>query len=392
MIERFRDPGHLLRWGLGVGGGGFLLLALGLLLDPRQALASYLAAYATAVALALGALVLVMISHVLTAHWFLLLRRLAESVAGTLPLLAVLFLPLALDPGALYPWVPPLTRLAPHLRELVQEKHAYLNLPFFYARAAFYLLGWSALALLLRRGSLRQDNHADDRLAHRLRALGAFGLVFTAFTLSFAAFDWLMSLSPGWYSTIYGVYFFASGFLGALALLTLLAYLAEQAGVLDHLLAREHYAALGKMLLTFVVFWGYIAFSQILILWIGDIPLEITWLYPRLHTSWAALGIVLLLGLFAGPFLLLLLHDLKRRPRRLATLAAWIVLMVYLDLYWLVMPEIHPGGVAPHWLDVAAIAAVGGACLAFAAWRLRGHLPVPAGDPDFRAAVQYEGH
>ncbi|HET7321378.1 MAG TPA: hypothetical protein VFI96_02710, partial [Longimicrobiaceae bacterium] len=329
--------------------------------------------------------------HVLTAHWFVVLRRLTESIAATLPLFAILFLPLLLRPSELYPWLRPLGGLAPELRHAVERKLVYLSLPFFLVRAAIYFATWLLIAELLRRWSLRQDQQPAPEVVHRQRVMSAGGLPVLAFTLTFASFDWLMSLSPWWYSTVYGIYYFTTGFLGLLALLAPVAYLAEKRGALPAEHAAEHYHALGNLTLTFVVFWLYIAFSQLLVIWIGNEPAEITWLYPRLKSSWAALGALLAVGLFAVPFLLLLWRSFKRTPRRLAWLGVWLVLMVYLDVFWLVIPELYPAGLHASWTDLAALAFVAGAMLAFAAWRQGGHPLVARHDPQMEESLEYEG-
>jgi hypothetical protein len=282
--------------------------------------------------------------------------------------------------------------LAPELLGPVLRKAAYLNVPFFLVRAAVYFAVWIALAELLRRWSLRTDREPSARLVHRQRALSAGGLPVFAFALTFAAFDWLMSLSPWWYSTIYGVYVFSAGFLCALGLVAVVARLARRAGAQPAADAPAHFHALGNLLLTFVVFWAYVAFCQLLVIWIGDEPLEARWLYLRVHTLWAVLGVVIFLGMFAVPFLLLLLRDFKRSPRLLARLGAGLVLMLWLDMYWLVMPEVYPAGPRPHWLDLAALAFVGGSMLAFGAWRAAGHPLVAPNDPQLQRSLEYHGH
>lgn len=382
---------RLIGGGLGVGLAGVLLCGVGLVTRPRDAFFSYLAAFAYGLSLALGALILVMIGHVTAARWFVVLRRLAESIAATLPAFALLFLPLLLGLQELYPWVPPLEGVEPAVREKILKKGAYLNVPAFLLRAALYFTVWTLLAELLRRWSARQDLEPSPELVRRQRALSAGGLVAVALTLSFAAFDWLMALSPEWYSTIFGVYYFAGGFLGALALLAVVAFGSERAGLLSGLVATAHYQVLGKLLLTFVIFWAYIAFSQLLVIWIGNIPVEVSWYLPRTRGSWSALGAGLIAGHFALPFLLLLSREAKTRPAVLAGIGAWLLLMHYLDLYWLVFPARDPGGVRPHWLDLAALAAVLGLALAYGAWQFRGRAPVPVGDPDLEASLRYRG-
>jgi hypothetical protein len=349
--------------GLALGLVGLALFGFGLLLNPRQAYLSYLTAYATGLSLVLGVLILVMIAHLTGAAWFGPLREAANAVIATLPIFAVLFVPVVLGMHLLYPWVPPHPALSAATRESIAAKQHWLNVPFFLFRAALYFSVWIGVALMLR-------HFEEDR---RRRALSAAALPAVGLSFTFAAFDWMMSLSPDWSSTIYGVYVFAGGFLAALALLAAAAPSAARGGLLVNAPPTESYHALGKLLLTFVIFWLYIGFSQLLIIWIADVPSEVTWYLSRLHGSWAGVAALLLAGNFLAPFLLLLFRRIKRAPAVLATIGAWLLGMHYLDVYWLVMPELHSVSVQVHWLDLATLSAVSGTPLAYGAWQLRRH-------------------
>ncbi|HEX7128063.1 MAG TPA: hypothetical protein VF406_20085 [Thermodesulfobacteriota bacterium] len=383
--------GRTVRVWLVAGVAGLAATLLGALADPRQAAFSYLTAFAFATTLAVGALLFVMIAHVAGGAWFVTLRRLTETVAATLPALALLALPVLVAMPALYPWVPPLDGLAPHLRELVRHKAPYLNVPFFVIRTVAYFAIWIGVGACLRRWSAAQDGGGDAAaLVARQRRLSGGGLPFVALALTFAAFDWLMSLEPEWYSTIYGIYVFAGGFVGAIALVTVLARRAERARRLEGLVTVEHYHALGKLLLTFVIFWAYIAYAQFFIIWIGDVPEDVSWYALRLRGSWGAVAGALAVGHFALPFAALLSWRLKRRPAALGAVAWWLIALHYLDVYWLVVPTLHPDGARPHWLDLAALAGVVGVAVAFGGWRLRGVALVPASDPSLAAALRFE--
>lgn len=389
---RARGPRGLALPVLAVGLAGTFLVALGILREPTRAYFAWLAAWASAVSVALGALVLLMIGHVTRARWILPLRPLAESVAASLPLLALLFVPVLLGMDALYPWVPPVHGLEPEVQEKVAAKSAYLDPAFFVVRAVFYLAAWSTLAVLLRRGSLGSQEGAGP--GRRERVLSALGLPLVALTLTFASFDWLMSLDVAWFSTIYGLYWFAGGFAAALGVIALAAWWTRrtrrEAEPSEHTLpaaaepdveARST-DALGKLLLTFVIFWAYISFSQILTYWIGNIPDRIAWYLPRLAGSWGTLAAAVAIGHFGIPFLLLLPRAVRRRRGALAAIGAWLLLMHHLDVYWLVLPELQPDGPRAHWLDAAALAGVGGLCWAYGGWLL-GAYPVtePAEGP-----------
>jgi len=344
-----------------IGLAGLALSGVGFLTDPRQAYASWLAAFAAGLSTVLGVLMLVAITHLTGARWFDPLRRIALDVAGTLPLFALLFLVLVPGLGRLYPWV--------HSRP--PANGAWLNEPFFLARATAYFAIWIAVGLVLRRWALARAPGAAPPPSARERALAAVSLPALGLSLTFAAFDWLMSLAPGWVSTIFGVYWFAGGFLSALALVVLVSFAADGRATGTTLLGRDQAYALGALMLTFVIFWGYIAYSQYLIIWIADVPAEVAWYVPRVRGGWGGLALVLLGGQLVVPFLVLVFHAAKVNARLLATVAACLLVVHYLDTYWLVLPEIHPRGPEPHWLDLTALAAVGGTGSAWAIWLRR---------------------
>jgi cytochrome c2 len=350
---------------------GLLVSGFGILLDARQAYFSYLAAYVTGLSLVLGALLTLMLSHLTGATWFAPLRRQAEAVACTTPLFALLFLPLVSGMHQLYPWVPPVAVMDSTLLKSIQDKRAWLNPSFFLIRTGMYFTVWIGVSLLLRRWSVRMVPGTAARNRARQRALSAGGLPAVALALTFAAFDWMMSLSPEWSSTIYGAYVFGGGLLAALSLFAASAPRAERAGLLEREIPVDSYHSLGKLLLTFVIFWAYLGFCQLLIIWIADIPREVSWYVRRLHGSWGLLAGLLLLGNFVGPFLLLLFREAKRSAGTLAIIGLWLLVMHYLDVYWLIMPQLHADGVRVHWLDLTTLVGVGGVALAYGAWQLR---------------------
>ena len=332
-----------------------------------------------------------MISHLTAARWFVVLRRLAETIAATLPLFALLFIPLLFGLDSLYPWVRPPVAPETGLPGLIEKKRAYYNVPFFCIRAAIYFSVWIAVSLLLRRWSVRQDGLRGGgvELARKQRVLSAIALPAVAFTLTFAAFDWLMSLSAGWVSAVWGVYYFAGGFVAALGTLAVAAWAMQRAGALGEQLTASHFHALGKMLLAFVLFWAYIAYSQYLIVWIANLPAEVRWYLPRVGNGWGWLALLLAGGHLALPFAALLSWRVKRNPAALGAVGGWIVAMHYLDVYWMVLPALHPAAFRPHWLDVAALASVAGSTIGYAIWRLRAAAPFPAGDPYLRESLEY---
>jgi len=392
-MSRYRRPfdgcPRLVRVALGAATLGIAGLLAGLVAAPRQFFVAYLAAYAFAVTIAVGALLFLMICHAMRATWPVALRRLVEATVGTLPLLAILFVPLLFGLRSLYPWLRPESIADEHERQLVLHKLPYLNPSFFVARTALYFAIWIAAGALLRGWSLRSDLDPTRDPSAKLQTLSVAALPPVALAISFAAFDWLMSLTPAWFSTMFPVYVFAGGFLGAIAVLTLLTSASHRAELLPGL-SSSHYHALGRLLLAFTVFWAYAAFFQFFLVWIANRPDEAIYYAARMRRPWKGPSVVLVFAQFVLPFLALLNYDLKRRRGPLTALAIWLIAAHYVDVHWLVAPALRPAGPPYHWLDVAALLAVGGVTVAYGAWRLRGHPIVPIHDPALARALAYE--
>lgn len=384
----FRGGARLLRVALGLAAVGALGLGLGAFVDRARLFHAYLAAYAWAVSIAGGALIFLMIGHAMGAGWPVLVRRLTETIVASWPMLALLFIPVLLGVHALYPWARSEVPGDEITRGLVHAKRSYLNVPFFVIRSAVYLAVCSAVGALLRRWSLERDVNPTADVEGRMRALSAGALPAVALAFSFASFDWLMSLTPTWFSTMYPVYWFSGGFVAALALLVVLTFSAQQEGLLPEV-SLSHYYALGRMLLAFVIFWAYAAYFQFFLIWIANRPDEVTFFVDRIHGPWRAISVALVVAQFVVPFFALLSYRSKHRPRLLAAVAAWILAAHYLDVHWLVMPSVRPSD-PYHWLDLAALLAVGGACAAFSITRLRGRAILPIHDPALPRAVRYE--
>ncbi len=391
--ERVTLPaGHPLRLLVPVGGGvGALalvaLFALGMG-RPHQLWTSYLLGFLYWVTLAVGGLFFVLVQFASRAGWSVAVRRVAEHVAGTLPLFALLFVPLALALPELFHWS---DAAAVAGDPLLAGKSAYLNEPFFLVRAAVVLFAWAALGWWFRRRSLAQDAAADPRTTRLLQSVSAPALIVFAVTLTVASFDWIMSLDPHWYSTIFGVYVFAGSTVGIFALVPLLAILLERrGGPLDGVVTAEHYHDLGKLLFGFVVFWAYIGFSQYMLVWYGNLPEETIWYLHRLEHGWEAVTVALALAHFVVPFFYLLLRRTKRNRALLAAACVWLLAAHWLDLYWLVMPAVHPEGVALSLLDLLAFLGVGGLFAAALGWLLRRPAAVPVGDPRLPESLSFE--
>ena len=358
------------------------LLAVGLSLDARRTWFAYLVAWTSAVTLSIGALLLLMVSHAAKAAWMVVTRRSTEALAGALPLHALLFVPLCFGLRELYPWV----------AHPDAHRHAYLNVPFFVTRSAFYLGVLSLIGALLRRWSRINDIRPSMRLVRRMRALSGGGLPLVALVTTWASFDWTMSLQPDWSSTIFGLYFFAGAFAGAIALVSVVTNASRLDRRAPWPVTADHAQALGRLLFAMVSFWAYMAFSQLLVYWIGDIPHDVTFYALRTTGSWAVVTGALVCGNFVVPFFALLNRRWKRRAHYLAAVALWVLAMHVVDVYWLVMPVCDRSGARPQWLwlDLAAFAAVGGVSWVWVARRYRRVPALPVHDPELAEGLGYE--
>jgi hypothetical protein len=355
--------------------------------DPKQFVFSWLVSWLFFLSLALGALFFVLIQYATQGGWGIVVRRIGEATFATIPVMAALFLPLLVGLHHLYEWAVP---GAAERDALLRWKAPFLNVPFFLARAALYAGCWSVIAVLYYRRSRSQDATGDPAVSARLRRLAGPALIVLALTQTFAAFDWIMSLAPHWYSTIFGVYFFAGAFVGFIALLSVVSVAMRRAGLLDTVISAEHLHDIGKLLFAFTAFWAYIAFSQFFLIWYANLPEETIWYKARLEGSWETVSLLLMTGHFAAPFFYLMGRAVKRRGATLAAGGAWLLAMHYVDLYWQVMPTLHPGGVRPSALDLAAFAAVGGCFVGAASWLLRRQALVPLRDPRLAESLAFE--
>lgn len=367
-----------------LGAGACAMLGAG---NPRQFFFSWLVAFLFFLSLALGALFFVLIQYAAQGSWGIVLRRIAETVFATLPVLAALFLPLIVGLNDLYAWA---AAGAGEQDALLRWKAPFLNVPFFLARAVLYFGCWSFIALAYYRRSREQDETGDPRVSARLRRLAGPAIIVLGLTQTFASIDWIMSLTPHWYSTIFGVYFFAGSFVGFIALLSVVAAAMRRAGLLDTVISAEHLHDVGKFLFAFTVFWAYIAFSQFLLIWYANLPEEAIWYRARMEGSWMTLSLLLMVGHFVAPFFYLMARGVKRRGSTLAIGGAWLLAMHYVDLYWQVMPTLHPDGVHPSALDVAALVTVGGCFVGAASWLMRRQALVPLRDPRLGESLAFE--
>lgn len=366
----------LRRRALLVGGVAGALLLLGAAIDAVQFLRSYLPAFMFWLGLSLGCMAILMLHHVVGGLWGRVIRRPLEAAAATVPLMAVLFLPLLLGMRSLYPWAGPPAAAAD---EVLRAKGAYLNIPFFVGRAALYFAAWIALAHCLNAWSQAQEATGDGAMARRLQRLSGPGLIVCGLAVTFSAVDWMMSLEPHWSSTIYGMILMAGHALAGLAFVLAVAQRLGPEGQGPDGPAPGPFHDLGNLLLTLVMLWAYVSFAQFLIVWAENLAEEIPWYLRRTAGGWQAIALLLIALQFALPFVLLLFRATKRSPGALAGVAVLVLGVRLVELFWLIAPAFHPAALRVHWMDLVAPVALGGLWVAWFARNLtrRGRAPLP---------------
>lgn len=382
-----------------VGVVGLAACAVGFAVDSGHFFRAWLIGYLLWLGVALGSMAFVMIQHLTGGSWGVF-RRIFEASSRTLPLMSLLFLPVLFGMSSLYPW-----SHADHVRadEVLAHKAAYLNAPFFVLRAAAYFVGWILLAWTLTRWSRAQDS-GDMRVNLSLRKLSGAGLVFYALTVTAAAIDWVMSLNPHWFSTIFGFIFIGGQGLSALGFTIVIAAMLARREPMDAVLKPSHFHDLGKLSLAFVMLWTYFNFSQYMLTYAANLVEEIPYFLTRIDNGWQYVALFLVLFQFAVPFAFLLSRDLKRTPQRLVILAGWLIFVRFVDLFMLVSPEFDTGGTNlhlvageaggrffVHWLDLAAPVGIGGLWLWMFFTQLRQRPLLAVGDPYLREALETTG-
>ena len=359
-----------------------ILALIGLFLAPRgQFMHSYLVGFTAWLGLTLGSMAILMLQYMTGGKWGILIRRILEAGMNTIPLMAVLFIPLALGTRNLYAWAKP-DQLAAnrHLREMAQH---FLNPTQYLLRSVVYLVIWWGIIYLLTRWSRQQDSPPERDLTSLYKKLSAPGLIIYAFSVSFAAIDWVMSVDASWISTIYPLIFIAGEVLLALSFVVVVETILFRYPPMSHILKPEEVKDHGNLILTFVMLWAYFSFSQLLIIWSGNLPDEISWYYRRWFGGWQYLGLALAAFHFAVPFILLLSRQRKRQIDRLVWVAVLVVFMRFVDLVWFIEPNLHRQ-LLVHWLDLVLPLAMGGLWLAYFFYNLKRRPLVPLYDLETR--------
>ena len=361
-----------------------IALALGFS-NPTVFFRGYLLSFMDWLAVCLGSMVILIIRHLTGGGWGMVIRRVLGAAMRTLPLLAVLFLPIAfLAVPKLYPWAMPFESIQdPRIREhLAHNKFVtsgYLNWHGFVFRAAIYFAIWELLVFLLTKWSTQQDTPPVRDNSARFKAVSGPGLILLAFTVSFAAIDWVMSLDPSWISTIYGLLFVAGELLAGLCFAVVVERILFKYKPMSLLLRPNFVHDHGKFMLTFVMVWAYFSFSQWIIIWAGNLPEEITWYVRRLNGGWGFVGAFLVLFHFAVPFVILLSRSFKRDVTKLVYLAGWLLFMRYVDLFWIIEPNFS-ATFSVTWADLVIPFAMGGLWIAYFCYHLSSLPLLPAYD------------
>jgi hypothetical protein len=386
------DMEPLRRRALLAGGVALAICLIGALFNRAEFFRSYLIAYVFWLGVPLGCLGIVMIHHLVGGTWGFVIQRPLESALRTLPLMALLFVPVCFGLSDLYVWTQAdVVRHDP----LLQQKSAYLNVPFFIARAVIYFVIWITVGQRLTQWSAEQDRSADAganrTFVERLQTLSGPGLVLYGLTVTFSSIDWVMSLEPQWYSSIYGMIFMVADGLLALAFVIGVVYFLSRREPLAAVSAPWVFQDLGNLLLAFVMLWAYTSFSQFLIIWIENLTHEIPWYLHRLAGGWAAVAAALVLLKFALPFLLLLSRWVKQKTATLFGIAVLIAAAQLIEMWWFIAPTFHVDGLSLHWTTVLAPVGIGGLWFGMFIGQLQGRPLLPFRDPRFIAILEEHG-
>lgn len=386
---RLEDAGSFGKKALMAGIVGLLISVAGYFVNADQFWRSYLTAFTFWTSIGLGGMFFVLVKHLAGAEWSVVLRRLAENFMITLPIMFVFFLPILFGSHHLYEW----THTEVVAKDpILSAKSGYLNMTFFTIRTVLYFAIWTIFGRMLYKMSIGQDG-GDQSKNNRMRQLSAPGMILFAFSITYASFDWIMSLQPHWFSTIFGVWYFAGSLLNFLAMLVLIAIYLRKRGVLDNVISIDHFHDLGKLQFAFTIFWAYIAFSQFFLIWYANVPEETIFFLKRWEGSWMYVSIGLLVCHLMIPFILLIPRANKRNLAIMKFVAIWFLFMHWVDLYWNIFPtwhDAHHGVVMSGlWVDAATILGIGGIFLWYF-WMLLGKQALAAHkDPSFEKSMHH---
>lgn len=373
----------------GFGAVGLIASLVGYFLDSEQFFFSYLTSFTFFTSIALASLILVMIHHITKSSWGTVLRRIPESFFANIWIWAIFIVPVLIGMSSLYSWTN-----TEYVADdpIMLGKVPYLNVPFFVIRQFVYFAIWGYLGYRLHKVSIEMDKTNDWGLVQVFRNLSAPGILIFSLTVAFASFDWLMSLDAHWFSTMFGVYFFAMSFQALFPILILMVFWMHRKGILNNTIGKAHIYDLGAWFFGFSVFYAYIAFSQFLLIYYANIPEETLWFYHRMEGSWAIVTYALLFGRFIIPFILLLNRDTKHNHKLLFITSILVIVMHLIEIHWIVMPVLHHDGVSLSWLDLVTLIGLGGIFMGLFFQTLKRHNLVPVNDPQLSDSLGKQYH
>ncbi len=391
--QDYNAPGSVNRVqtrGLFVGGVALLLTIFGALTSPEKFYQSYLFSYLLVLGLTLGSLGLLMLQHLTGGHWGIVIRRPLEAASRNIWLILLMFIPIIFGMKSLYrAWLDP-ERVKAY--PLTDWQSKYLTHNGFLLRAALYFVIWFVLVLLFNAWSKQQDVNREDRaLRRRFKLMAGPGIILYILAMTFASIDWVMSLSPHWASTIYGFIFIGAQAVSAMCLMIIVVVLLSGSQPYARFIQERHLHDLGKLLFAFNMLWAYFDFSQLLIIWSGNLPEEISFYRTRLYGQWGVVAVIVLLFSFSLPFLVLLSRDVKRNPILISKVALWMLVFRLVDLYWMTRPE-FTSKAWPNWLDIVVPVALVGLWVGFFAMNLKQRPLLPLGDPKLAEAIAHHEH
>ena len=376
--------------GLAIGGVALLAAIFGAVSSPQKFYQAYLFSYMLVLGLTVGSLGLLMLQHLTGGQWGIIIRRPLEAASRNIWLVLLMFVPIVFGMKSLYSeWLDPEKLKA---QPLSTYQQGYLTSGGFLGRAALYFAIWGALTWLFNSWSREQDRNPEDRaLRRRLKLLAGPGIILYVLAMTFAAIDWVMSLSPHWASTIYGFIFVAGQAITAMSLMIVVVVSLAASEPYAEIIQKRHLHDLGKLLFAFNMLWAYFDFSQLLIIWSGNQPEEITFYRTRLYGGWGVVAIIVLIFSFALPFLVLLSRDVKRSAGLISKVAIWMIFMRLVDLFWMTRPEFTSSAL-PTWLDIVVPIALIGLWVGFFAYNLQQQPLLPLGDPKLAEAIAHHEH
>ncbi|MCX6173570.1 MAG: quinol:cytochrome C oxidoreductase [Ignavibacteriales bacterium] len=377
-------PSKVQTIGLGLLLVGLLIVVLGYLINPERSAYNNIIGLTFLISIAVGSLFFVAVEFLSGAAWSTPFRRVGEFLSSTVWILPLLFIPLLLNVNTIFHWTHP----APTDKTLI-DKAPYLNVSFFVVRVIGFWLLWLLFYYLMIRNSRKQDQTKDQHLTKKNIKLSAIFMPLFALTISFTAIDWLMSIEPHWFSTIFGVYYFSGTILAALAIGAIFIVLLNERGFFVKGIHTDNYYSLGALIFAFTNFWAYIAFSQFLLIWYANLPEETFWFLARWEGNWKFFSVGLIIVHFLVPYIGLLSQPSKMNPKRLIFMSGWILFAHYYDLYWLVMPNFFKEGIPFSWIELGFPLLIAGLIILVFYYQAKRNNLVPIGDPKLKRGIDF---